>query len=232
MSRHAASLFANDKRATLDQVIEACIKEMSGFIEENLDVEIILTKDKSAITKHIQGLIERAIDQNPARYMDQIYTMNLTTLDIAQVTNLSTGANSASWSPDGTQIAFLSNVGISGRSQIFIVNVDGTGFQQITPYDIDHFDGPPIWCPEDSCIFFTRFLNGVPKLMFLDLADKNAVPVLGNIFDTSLQETRLSRSPKNGFITFSSGQVFYAMNIGNKTIYPLDIEALDLSLYP
>jgi type III secretory pathway lipoprotein EscJ len=65
-------LFANDKRATLDQVIEACIKEMSGFIEENLDLEIIRAKDKSAITNHVKGLIEKAIDQNPARYVEII----------------------------------------------------------------------------------------------------------------------------------------------------------------
>jgi TolB protein len=48
----------------------------------------------------------------------------------------------ASWSPDGTQIVFWSNVG-SGRRQLWIINADGTSRRMLldSPYN----DWDPVW---------------------------------------------------------------------------------------
>jgi Tol biopolymer transport system component len=161
-----------------------------------------------------------------------IYMMDLNTKSIRKVTNASSFAILPTWSSDGKYIAFESSAGGVGRSQIFIMNADGTDIRQMTSYNIDNFDGAPVWCPDDPCIIFTRFINGVPKLMVLDLTSKEATPLLSGIFDANLQEARLARSPSRGHMTFSVGEMFYAMDMNSKEIYPLDVQALDLSLYP
>ena len=53
-----------------------------------------------------------------------------------------------SWSPDGTQILFTS------RSEIHIINIDGTDLQQLTYNDI--YDGQPVWSPDGTRFLFTR----------------------------------------------------------------------------
>lgn len=100
---------------------------------------------------------------------NQIYVLDLNSFETTKLTNGLPAVSLPNWSTDGQQIVFTANIGVSGRSQIFIVDADGTNLQQLTEYDINNFDGRPVWCPNDSCIIFTRF-NGAQKLMLLDLA--------------------------------------------------------------
>ena len=162
---------------------------------------------------------------------NEIYVIDLKAQTTTKLTNLQFTAQPA-WSSDGKRIAFISNTGVSGRSQVFVMNADGTNIEQLTEYSLDNFDGNPIWCPDDSCIIFTRYLEGVPKLMYFNIQNKEASPMLNGVFDSNLPETNLSLSPSSDYMTFSVGGVFYAMNLKSREIFPLGIEALDLSLYP
>jgi dipeptidyl aminopeptidase/acylaminoacyl peptidase len=139
---------------------------------------------------------------------------------------------SPQWSPDGNKIAFVSNTGTSNRSQIFVMNADGTDAKPVTEYDL-YYDDSPVWCPDSSCIILTRLENG-SKLMILDLTSKKATPLLSNLFDhdQGLSEAGLARSPSRGYITFYINEMFYAMDMQRREIYPLDIKAKELSLYP
>jgi len=165
-----------------------------------------------------------------------IYILDLQTKVDTRLTNDSLGGFAPKWSPDGQKISFISNSSENrqdGRSQVFIMNADGTNVEQITPYDIDHFDDSPVWCPDSSCVIFKRFIGGVPKLMFLDLANRKATPFLTGIFDDNVLETSLTRSFSRGYITFVAGEMYYAMDIKTRKIYSLGVEnALALSLYP
>jgi len=162
---------------------------------------------------------------------DSIYVLDLKAQTILKLIDNVGVAGLPKWSPDGKRIAFISAIQHS-RPQVFVMNADGTDIEQLTEYDLDHFDDNPAWCPDDSCIVFTRYVNGIPKLMLLDLSNKEVHQLFSNVFAPDLIETRPVRSPSRSYITFSVGGVFYAMDMKKGEIYPLGVEALDLSLYP
>jgi TolB protein len=59
------------------------------------------------------------------------------------------------WSPDGKQLVFWRDrfLGGSVKTAIFIVNADGSGLQQLTPWSM--LAGDPDWSPDGSLIVFT-----------------------------------------------------------------------------
>jgi Tol biopolymer transport system component len=56
------------------------------------------------------------------------------------------------WSPDGRSIAFISNR--SGRSEIYVMNADGSGQRRLTRAAATEFG--PVWSPDGSMIAFRR----------------------------------------------------------------------------
>lgn len=65
------------------------------------------------------------------------------------------GADSAhpSWSPDGTKLAFASN--LTGKYDVFVVNVDGTGLANLTSGpDVVMDASNPVWSPDGTRIAF------------------------------------------------------------------------------
>jgi Tol biopolymer transport system component len=162
----------------------------------------------------------------------QIYVFDLMTQVAVQLTNNPEGAFSPNWSPDGKYIAFSSSTKGDGRSQIFIMNADGTNVRQMTSYVLGNFDGNPVWCPDASCVIFERN-NGNLQLMLLDFTNKEVSPLLIGVFDTLRQEAGLGRSPIRGYITFSVDQKYYAMDMKSRGLYYLPIEKVfDLSFFP
>jgi TolB protein len=84
---------------------------------------------------------------------------------------------SPQWSPDGSKILFTRRN--SGRTQIFVMNADGTNVRRLT-------DGPegnrtPVWSPDGSMIAFVSARDGNPELYVMDSDGAN--------------ETRLTRTP-------------------------------------
>ena len=162
----------------------------------------------------------------------EIYVMDLETKEIEKLTNSTGFSAMPSWSFDGTRIAYHSSEEGSGRSQIFVMNADGTNKKQLTEYDVAFFDGDPVWCPNDACIFFVRYIGGTPKIMHLNLQDLSITPVLINIFDNDVMETGISISPSGKYLTFTTSKMYYAMDLEKNLLYPLEIHVLDLSIYP
>lgn len=187
-----------------------------------------LVPDWSPDGRKIAYVVNRDGDTN-------IYVLDLQTMNTTQLKSDSLDGFAPKWSPDGKQISFVSNSSANkrdGRSQVFIMNADGTGVKQMTHYDLDHFEDSPVWCPDSSCIIFMRYI-GVPKLMYLDLANGEATQFIPGVFDEKAMETRLTRSFSRGYITFVAGEMYYAMDIKTKKIYSLNVKnAYDLSLYP
>jgi Tol biopolymer transport system component len=58
--------------------------------------------------------------------------------------------DSVAWSPDGKRFVFADETGIA------VVNVDGTGFKQLTAYNADMPDSEPAWSPDGRSIAFSR----------------------------------------------------------------------------
>jgi len=55
----------------------------------------------------------------------------------------------ASFSPDGTRIAFIST--LSGKAQIYMANADGSGVRQLTTGSTN---AQPAWSPDGTRILF------------------------------------------------------------------------------
>lgn len=56
----------------------------------------------------------------------------------------------ASFSPDGTKIAFISTA--SGEAQIYVANADGTNVKQLTSGAVN---AQPVWSPDGTRIMFS-----------------------------------------------------------------------------
>ena len=88
-------------------------------------------------------------------------------------------ARGISWSPDGTQLAFVSDR--NANLDIFVINADGTGPKQVTTHTADDYD--PFWLPNGEEIAFVSTRDGAPEIYKLNvdtLAVTGPLTTLGN----------------------------------------------------
>lgn len=76
-----------------------------------------------------------------------------------------------SWSPDGTRMAFLAEIGSS--SEVFAIDPDGTDLQQLT--HVSHVLGPVRWSPSGARLAFHRFDGVVSRVTLIDPDGNNLV---------------------------------------------------------
>lgn len=81
-----------------------------------------------------------------------LWRIDLETGQARQLTQGNSSNTAPSWSPDGEQIAFLSDR--SGVKQVFRLPLNGGEAQQFTDLP-QGVDGPPVWSPDGGSIAFT-----------------------------------------------------------------------------
>jgi dipeptidyl aminopeptidase/acylaminoacyl peptidase len=74
--------------------------------------------------------------------------------DPAQLTTSSGDETFATWSPDGSQIAFSGSTGPDQDADLYVVGVDGTGLRRVTATD-GQDENAPVWSPDGSRLLFT-----------------------------------------------------------------------------
>jgi len=89
-----------------------------------------------------------------------LWRIDLASEDVRQLTQDSNNSISPSWSPDGTQIAFLSDR--SGAKQVFLLPIEGGEARQLTNLN-QGVNGPPVWSPDGKTIAFTASKDTEPK---------------------------------------------------------------------
>ncbi|MGE5375298.1 MAG: protein kinase domain-containing protein [Bacteroidota bacterium] len=105
----------------------------------------------------------------------QIYMSNVDGTNLVQLTNVESGACQPSWSPDGSQLVFISpclNHVDSPResytdTSLFMVNADGTGLKQLT--SVPGADFEPAWSPDGTQIAFTSIRDGNNQIYLFDV---------------------------------------------------------------
>jgi Tol biopolymer transport system component len=109
------------------------------------------------------------------------------------------------WSPDGKQIAFMrwnSTASPQNGRAIFVVNADGSGLRQVTPWKLDAGDHPD-WSPDGSRILFRapwRKISG--SSIYTIRPDGTGLTQLTNFVGT-VEVFSSSYSPDGKWIVFS-----------------------------
>ena len=145
-----------------------------GLVEDRAVKEIYIADYDGANVKRIT--VSRTINTNPAWSPDGRslgYTSWLSGFPEVIVSHLYEGRMTRpadgnaedhnflpAYSPDGSQIAFMSNR--DDNNDIYVVNVDGTGLRRITNHPM--IDVSPTWSPNGQQIAFTSDRTGTPQI--------------------------------------------------------------------
>ena len=134
-----------------------------GIYEIDVDGLHALTKaggkyvDYSPAWSPDGGQIAFAAHVGDGHDLGNIYLMNADGTGRQKLTDFQFGADLPSWSPEGTQIVFQGSVLLGeGRrgvqTEIFVINVDGSGLTNLTNTTQDEMD--PDWSPDGQKIVF------------------------------------------------------------------------------
>jgi Tol biopolymer transport system component len=90
---------------------------------------------------------------------NDLYIVNKNGLNMRRLTSMPGIEDSPQWSPDGTKVLFHATV--DNRSDLYTINVDGTGMTNLTaglPADVT-YPGTPAWSPNGSKVAFIAVRN-------------------------------------------------------------------------
>jgi len=85
--------------------------------------------------------------------------IHVANVDGSQVISLTAGISPA-WSPDGSQLVFVSDLG--GNLDIFLMNADGSAVTNLTQTPTN--DDSPAWTPDGQFIIFSSMRDGNAEL--------------------------------------------------------------------
>jgi eukaryotic-like serine/threonine-protein kinase len=136
----------------------------------------------------------------------QIYLSNIDGTGLLQLTEIAAGACQPSWSPDGSQVVFISPCLRRADSfenaytdtSLFLINADGTGFKQLT--NVPGADFEPAWSPDGQRIAFTSIRDGNKQIYSLDV-DSLAVTRLTNL-DVNIEHSQPAWAPDGKQIAY------------------------------
>ena len=109
-----------------------------------------------------------------------------TTWDVQPFVNTAANEYYAVWSPDGLQMAYVSDA--TGVRQLWIVNADGTGTWQVTNDSNGVFDA--VWSPDSQSLVYTQSESAPHDVVKVDLnATRDGVVATTNLTDDTLSVT-------------------------------------------
>ena len=159
--------------------------------------------------------------------LPQLYLSNIDGTNLTQITNVEQGACQPSWSPDGSQLVFISPcVGrgdffetIYNESSLYVINADGKGLKQLTQSPGSDFE--PAWSPDGKRIAFTSVREGFRQIYTLDV-NTLAVTLLTNTPNT-LENSQPAWSPDGKHIAYTvkrvgTYQVWAMTNTGQEAV--------------
>ena len=119
-------------------------------------------------------------DKDDAQVIDQnfklarIWVINVTTKKATDVVKGDYTASDPQWSPDGRQIAFVSDR--SGSPQLYIMNRDGGNLQRLT--FTGSYNAAPTWSPDGRWIAYETRVRGQFDIWLIDPSGQINFPVI------------------------------------------------------
>ena len=117
--------------------------------------------------------------------------------------DLTENARLASWSPDASQIAFVSDR--DGNSEVYVMNADGSGL-----VNVSQSDGPdgapigPVWSPDGSQVAFSSFRDGRAQILAVNPDGSGLTTVASPSGSTVSRIDQIMWSPDSSHIAFSA----------------------------
>ncbi|NWG35322.1 MAG: serine/threonine-protein kinase [Chloroflexi bacterium] len=138
----------------------------------------------------------------------QIYLVNLDQTGLTPLTNMQEGACQPSWSPDGSQLVFISpclargdiSQNVYNNSSLYIMNADGSGQKPLTSVPGSDFD--PAWSPDGKRIAFTSLRNGYKDIYVLTL-ETGAIIQLTDVGSNVQENSQPAWSPFGNQIAYT-----------------------------
>ena len=131
----------------------------------------------------------------------EIYTMAPDGSNVQNLTNDPADDFNPAWSPDGSQIAFVSNragEGEEGGQFIFIMNADGSDVHKLTPQNGSDY---PVWSPSGEYVAYDNNEN-----IYMIKADGSEDAI--QITDSSEKKIKPDFSPDGDKLAYLSGSDF------------------------
>ncbi|MBG0787197.1 MAG: serine/threonine-protein kinase [Anaerolineaceae bacterium] len=109
--------------------------------------------------------------------LPQVWTIDVSTGQTTQLTDLMDGACQADWSPDGKQIVFTSPCtrkrDAYPGSSLYILNLENKQITALPPSLEGDFD--PAWSPNGQWIAYTSLVNGQMQIMKINVDDFDTI---------------------------------------------------------
>lgn len=143
--------------------------------------------------------------------LPQLFLSNADGTGLTQITNMEAGACQPSWSPDGSQLVFISPCERRAEffetayreSSLYLINADGTGLKNLTTVPGSDFD--PAWSPDGMRIAFTSVRDGYKQIYVLDV-NSLAITRLTNT-GADIESSQPAWSPDGNAIVYTVKRV-------------------------
>ena len=152
--------------------------------------------------------------------LSQIYTLDLTTGVVEQVTHDDAGALQAEWSPEGDEIAYAGR-----QARIVVADAAGSEAQRLTD---EYLDMHPVWSPDGSSLLFSRetsFADDVSlsNVFTVDVAGQQAPRQITHVHDGSAVPSSFSPDGDRILVTIYDGDAgdVYLMDADGEHASPL-----------
>jgi dipeptidyl aminopeptidase/acylaminoacyl peptidase len=117
---------------------------------------VTTSKDGSRAAFTVTSIEADEVNKSDYKYVSQIYSVSTSGQEAPiQLTTSKEGASQPSWSPDGSQLAFVRNV--ETKPQIFVLSFKGGEPLQLTKYKYGASN--PRWSPDGKKILFTSSIG-------------------------------------------------------------------------
>lgn len=107
-----------------------------------------------------------------------IFVMNADGSDQINLTNHPAADGAASWSPDGSKIAFMSRR--DGQGEIYVMNADGSNPTRLTNEPSN--ESSPDWSPDGARIAFTSNRQGLSQIYVMNADGSNQIGLTSSTY--------------------------------------------------